>query len=62
MATLKDIEEAIKAFSAEEKRKLLADLPNLMDDLSPVDQDLLKIAEASFTFWDNPEDDVYDDL
>ncbi|MEX2685097.1 MAG: toxin-antitoxin system, antitoxin component, Xre family protein [Candidatus Sigynarchaeota archaeon] len=62
MATLKDVEEAIRGFSRDEKRQLLSDLPKLINDLSPEDENLLKLAESAFAFWDNAEDSIYDDL
>ena len=60
--SLKDVEEAIRAFNPEEKRKLLSDLPKLLDGLSLEDENLLKLAESAFAFWDNAEDSIYDDL
>ncbi len=62
LANLKDVEDAIRAFSLDEKRKLLSDLPQLLDGLSPEDENLLKLAESAFAFWDNAEDSIYDDL
>jgi len=61
MSNLKDVEDAIKSFSLEEKKQLLSDLPKLLC-LSPDDENLLKLAEPSFKFWDNPDDSIYDVL
>ena len=62
MPCLKDVEEAIRTFSPDEKRRLLSDLPKLISGLSPDDENLLKLAESAFAFWDNAEDSIYDDL
>jgi hypothetical protein len=58
--TLKSIEKAVKKLKPEDQRKLLRDLPSLIFDR----EDLLwlKASERSFSFWDNPEDEVYDKL
>lgn len=59
--TLKTIEKSVRALKPEEQRKFLRDLPALIR-LSKEDMARLKIAEASFAFWNNPEDDIYDRL
>ncbi len=59
--SLKDIEEAVRELTPAEQAKLLSELPSLLHTPRD-DKDLLKIAESSFEFWDNPEDAVYDDL
>ncbi len=58
---LKDIESAILELSAEDKKQLLSALPKLMV-FSMEELTLLKAAEKSFEFWNNPEDEVYDSL
>lgn len=59
--SLKDLTDAIEHLSQQEQRILLSKLLSLqkisLDDLS-----LLKVAESSFDFWDNPEDSIYDNL
>lgn len=59
--TLKAIEKAIQRLKPEEQRKFLRDLPSLIH-LEPEDWARSRAAEASFSFWDNPEDAVYDRL
>ena len=59
--TLKAIEKAVKTLNSEEQRKFLCDLPALIN-LSAEDFSRLKAAEKSFSFWNNPEDAVYDAL
>lgn len=58
---LREIENAIKALSTEEQKKLLAHLPNLIK-IQEEDKSLLKVAEKAFDFWNNPEDEIYDSL
>ncbi|MBU2617485.1 MAG: hypothetical protein KKI07_02265 [Euryarchaeota archaeon] len=59
--SIKEVEKVIQNMTAEEQRRLLQELPYLLkipaDDLC-----LLRLAESSFDFWDNPEDAVYDSL
>lgn len=59
--SLHEIEEAIERCAPAEQRQLLAELPHLLK-LSSADRALLKAAEPSFQFWDNPDDAVYDTL
>jgi hypothetical protein len=61
MPGLNDVEEAIRGFTLDEKRQLLSDLPKLLNGFSD-DDSLLKLAESAFTFWENDEDSIYDDL
>jgi len=61
LANLKDVEDAIKLFSIEEKQQLLSDLPKLLQ-LNAEEVDLLKLAESAFQFWDNSDDSIYDSL
>jgi hypothetical protein len=53
--------EDIKRLSKNEQKELLRLLPKALDVTS---EDLLwaKLAEPSFGFWDNPEDQIYDEL
>jgi hypothetical protein len=62
MSSLNDVEDAIRKFSPDEKRQLLSDLPKLLNGFTPDDEDFLKLAESAFTFWENAEDTIYDDL
>ncbi|GAB63554.1 MAG: hypothetical protein DWB56_12365 [Candidatus Jettenia sp.] len=59
--SLKDLTDAIEHLNQQEQKILLSKLLSLqklsLDDLS-----LLKVAEPSFDFWDNPEDSIYDNL
>lgn len=59
--TLKTIEKAVRALKPEEQRKFLKDLPKLIK-LPLKELSRLKAAEASFSFWNNKEDSVYDRL
>lgn len=59
--SLQDVEQAIEQFPAQDQQKLLAELPHLLK-LSAADLAYLKLAEASFEFWENPDDAVYDTL
>mgnify|MGYP001588093858 CR=1 FL=1 len=59
--SLKEIEDAIEQFNRQEQRLLLSKLLYLMK-ISVEDLALLKVAEPSFDFWDNPEDAIYDRL
>ena len=59
--SLKEIEEAILFLKKDDQLKLTAELPIILK--FPNDTfSLLKLAETSFEFWDNPEDTVYDSL
>ncbi len=59
--SLKDLTDAIEHLNQQDQKILLSKLLSLqkisLDDLS-----LLRVAEPSFGFWDNPEDSLYDDL
>ena len=59
--SLKQIEEAIARARPEDQKSLLRDLPRLLK-ISSADMALLKAAEPSFDFWNNPDDSIYDDL
>ncbi len=59
--SLKQIEQAIKHSAREQQQQLLKDLPQLLH-ISPTELSLLKNAEPSFDFWNNPDDTQYDRL
>ncbi|MDI6889111.1 MAG: hypothetical protein QMC78_05440 [Methanocellales archaeon] len=59
--SIKKVEKAIKEMSLEEQRRLLLELPGLLK-IPVEDLGLLKLAESSFDFWNNPEDAIYDSL
>lgn len=59
--SLEQIEKAIKQLDEADQKKLLRDLPKLLKINSETFW-WLKIAEPSFTFWDNKEDAVYGHL
>jgi hypothetical protein len=59
--TLKTLEKCIRALKPEEQRKFLRDLPALIR-LPKEDMARLRVAETSFAFWNNPQDDIYDSL
>jgi len=59
--TLKTLEKAVQKLKPEEQRKFLRDLPALIR-LSKEDFARLKAAEKTFSFWNNPEDAIYDNL
>ena len=59
--SLKEIEEAILCLKKDDQLKLSAELPIILKFPNDTSS-LLKLAETSFEFWDNPEDSVYDSL
>jgi hypothetical protein len=59
--SIKEVEQAIRSLKIKDQRRLLKDLPKVLK-ISASDLGLLKVAESSFGFWDNPEDEVYDKL
>lgn len=59
--SLEKIEAALERAKPEEQRRFLTRLPHLLK-LHPDDTALLKLAEPSFDFWNNPEDAIYDYL
>lgn len=58
---IEKIFEEIKSLSVDEQRELLSLLPKALK-VSPEDLLWARLAESAFTFWDNPEDEVYDEL
>jgi hypothetical protein len=59
--TFNQIETVIAKAKPAQQRRLLARLPRLLK-ISAADITLLKLAEGSFDFWDNPDDAIYDQL
>ncbi len=59
--SIKDVEESIEHFSKQEQQQILSKLLSTLK-VSKEDLALLKVAESSFGFWDNPEDSIYDNL
>jgi hypothetical protein len=59
--TLKTLEKAVRSLQPEQQRQLLRDLPSLLH-LSSEELLRLKAAERSFSFWNNPKDQIYDRL
>jgi len=53
--------EEIKNLSEDEQKEFLSLLPKALN-LSPEDLLWARLAESAFDFWDNPDDQVYDDL
>ena len=53
--------DEIKTLSKEEQRELLRLLPEALQ-VTPEDLLWARLAESSFSFWDNPEDQIYDEL
>lgn len=53
--------EDIKRLSKNEQKELLRLLSKALD-VTPEDLLWAKLAESSFGFWDNPEDQIYDEL
>ena len=58
---LAKVEQEISQLETDEQKQLLEDLPHLLK-VSLDDLLLLKAAENSFDFWNNPEDSSYDNL
>ena len=59
--SIKEIEKGILYFNQQEQQILLSKLLSLLK-ISLEDLYLLKAAETSFDFWNNPEDSIYDSL
>ena len=53
--------EDIKRLSKTEQKELLRLLPRAIE-VTPEDLLWARLAESSFGFWDNPEDQIYDEL
>ena len=56
------IVEDIKTLSKEEQKELLRHSSPKALDVTPEDLLWARLAESSFRFWDNPEDQIYDEL
>ena len=59
--SLDEIKEAIKNLNEQEKQELLKELPQLLQ-IPSEKLAWMKLAESSFEFWDNEEDQIYDKL
>ena len=55
------ISQDVKTVSKEEQRGLPRLLPKALD-VTPEDLLWARLAESAFSFWDNPEDAIYDGL
>ncbi len=53
--------DEIKSLSKDEQREFLSHLPKALN-VSPEDLLWARLAESAFSFWDNPEDQIYDEL
>ncbi len=53
--------DEIKNLSEEEQREFLALLPKVLN-VSREDLLWARLAESAFSFWDNPDDEIYDEL
>jgi hypothetical protein len=53
--------DEIKSLSEDEQKELLSLLPRALN-LSPEDLLWARLAESAFDFWDNPDDQIYDEL
>lgn len=53
--------DEIKSLSEDEQREFLSLLPKALK-VSPEDLLWARLAESAFSFWDNPEDAIYDEL
>ncbi len=51
----------IKSLSEDDQREFLSFLPKQLK-VKPEDLLWARLAESAFSFWDNPEDQVYDEL
>jgi len=58
---IEKIFDEIKSLSQDEQREFLALLPKSLN-LTPDDLLWTRLAESAFSFWDNPEDNIYDEL
>ena len=53
--------DEIKNLSEDEQREFLTLLPKALK-VTPEDLLWARLAESAFTFWDNPDDQIYDEL
>jgi hypothetical protein len=59
MSTVAEISDAIEKLDVREQIQLLQSLPQHLK-VSPDDVAWAQLAEASFAFWENPDDAIYD--
>jgi hypothetical protein len=57
--SLQEVEDAVEQLDQKEQQHVLSKLLSILN-ISKEDLALLKVAEPSFDFWNNPEDAVYD--
>ena len=53
--------DEIKSLSQEEQREFLTLLPKALT-VTPEDLLWVRLAESAFALWDNPDDQIYDEL
>ena len=53
--------DEIKGLSEDEQREFLSLLPKALK-VTPEDLLWTRLAESAFSFWDNPDDQIYDEL
>ena len=61
MSTLVEITQAIEKLDVREQVRLLEELPQHLK-ISPDAAAWTQLAEPAFSFWDNSEDAIYDQL
>ena len=61
MSTVTEITAAIERLSVPQQLQLLGELADHLK-LKPEDLAWLRASQSAFTFWENPEDAVYDNL
>jgi hypothetical protein len=61
MSTVEEISQAIKSLDVKSQVQLLRALPQYLK-ISPEDVAWAQLAEDAFSFWDNDEDAIYDQL
>ena len=62
--TVDQVSTAVLLLNEEEKEKLAQRIPVLLKSRAKAqaDYDWLSLAESAFSFWEDPEEDLYDDL
>jgi hypothetical protein len=61
VSTPQEITQAIEHLDMKQQVQLLEELPRHLK-FSPDDIAWSRLAESAFSFWDNPEDAIYDKL
>ncbi len=61
MSTVTEITAAIERLTVPQQLQLLGELADHLK-LKPEDLVWLRSSESAFSFWDNPEDAIYDQL